>query len=374
MDINIVRYWRRSRMQGYLVLNTGDVLEGQWLGTPKETEGELVFNTAMTGYQEVMTDPSYAGQIVTMTYPLIGNYGWNGIDYESIKPSLKGFIVSTPSHNPEHYESTNTLVEMLDEHNIPALSHIDTRALTRIIREHGEVYGKITIEPVEKPVFTPVNSNIVSTVSVAEKLTYKTNNPASHPTPHVVVMDFGYKHSIAHSLLELGCDVTVVPYDTSFIEIQSLDPEGVLLSNGPGDPKALAHLSENIKKISESFPTMGICLGHQLVALAHGATTKRLPYGHRGSNHPVKDLQTGKVMITSQNHGYVVDYDSVNMKNWYISHVNVNDKSVEGLKHKTKPLMTVQFHPEAHPGPIDTHHLFVDFIQQFITKGEKQHA
>ncbi len=363
-----------SETTGYLVLNTGDVLEGRWLGKPKQAEGELVFNTAMTGYQEVMTDPSYAGQIVTMTYPLIGNYGWNEIDYESIKPSLKGFIVSTPSHNPEHYESTNTLMDMLEEHNIPALSHIDTRALTRIIREHGEVYGNITEDPNEKPVDTSVNPNIVSTVSVKEKTSYKTNTLANHPAPHVVVMDFGYKHSIAKSLVELGCDVTVVPYNITFIEVQSLDPDGVLLSNGPGDPKALAHLSENIKQISESFPTMGICLGHQLIALSHGATTKRLPYGHRGSNHPVKDLQTGKVMITSQNHGYVVDYDSVSMNNWYVSHVNVNDKSVEGLKHKTKPLMTVQFHPEAHPGPIDTHHLFVDFIQQFITKGEKQHA
>ncbi|SER37030.1 carbamoyl-phosphate synthase small subunit [Gracilibacillus ureilyticus] len=363
-----------QQSKGYLVLNTGDILEGNWLGTPNKMEGELVFNTAMTGYQEVMTDPSYAGQIVTMTYPLIGNYGWNEIDYESVKPSLAGFIVSTPSENPEHYESKNTLIEMLEKYEIPALSGVDTRALTRIIREYGEVYGKITTDPADKPVHTFVNPDIVSTVSVKEKIVYKTSDPANTPTPHVVVMDFGYKHSIAHSLLDLGCDVTVVPYNTSYLEIQALNPDGVLLSNGPGDPKALAGHSENIKHISENFPTMGICLGHQLIALAHGATTKRLPYGHRGSNHPVKDLQTGKVMITSQNHGYVVDYDSVNMKNWYVSHVNVNDKSVEGLKHKTKPLMSVQFHPEAHPGPIDTHQIFVDFIQQFITKGEKQHA
>ncbi|MDX8046345.1 carbamoyl phosphate synthase small subunit [Gracilibacillus sp. S3-1-1] len=359
---------------GYLVLNTGDVLEGKWLSSYKYADGELVFNTAMTGYQEVMTDPSYAGQIVTMTYPLIGNYGWNEVDYESIQPSLKGFIVSTPSHNPEHYESKYTLVEMLEKHKIPALSHIDTRALTKIIRKHGEVYGKMTDNPEDKPVNTSVNPNIVSTVSVAEKITYKTNNSTDQKAPHVVVVDFGYKHSIAHSLLELGCDVTVVPFDTRFIEVQSLAPDGVVLSNGPGDPKALAHLSTNLKQIADHFPTMGICLGHQLIALAYGATTKRLPYGHRGSNHPVKDVQTGKVMITSQNHGYVVDYDSVKMDDWYVSHINVNDKSVEGLKHKTKPLMTVQFHPEAHPGPIDTHHLFVNFIKQFITKGEKQHA
>ncbi|ENH96483.1 carbamoyl-phosphate synthase, small subunit [Gracilibacillus halophilus YIM-C55.5] len=358
----------------YLVLNTGDVLEGKWLSSVRSTEGELVFNTAMTGYQEVMTDPSYADQIVTMTYPLIGNYGCNDIDYESLKPYLAGFIVSTASHNPEHYESKQTLQKLLDEHKIPALSDIDTRALTRIIREHGEVYGKITADPYDQPDMSSVNPDIVSTVSVTQKQVFKTDQPANDPTPHVVLMDFGYKHSIAQSLLALGCDVTVVPYHTSYIEIQSLDPDGVLLSNGPGDPKALSDLLPNIKHISEEYPTLGICLGHQLVALAHGATTKRLPYGHRGSNHPVKDLQSGKVMITSQNHGYVVDYDSVNMKDWYVSHVNVNDQSVEGLKHQSKPLMTVQFHPEAHPGPIDTHHLFVDFIQQFITKGEKQHA
>lgn len=363
-----------QQTKGYLVLNTGDVLEGKWLGAPKKMEGELVFNTAMTGYQEVMTDPSYAGQIVTMTYPLIGNYGWNEIDYESLKPSVAGFIVSTLSENPEHYESKNTMIEILEKYQISALANIDTRALTRIIREKGEVYGKITDDSADKPILNDVDPAVVSSVSTKEKLFYKTSNPANHPTPHVVVMDFGYKHSIAHSLLELGCDVTVVPYDTAFLEIQRIAPDGVLLSNGPGDPKALKDLSENIKQISESFPTLGICLGHQLIALAHGATTKRLPYGHRGSNHPVKDLQTGKVMITSQNHGYVVDYDSVNNTNWYVSHINVNDKSVEGLKHKSLPLMTVQFHPEAHPGPIDTHHLFVDFIQQFITKGERQHA
>ncbi|WP_130859159.1 carbamoyl phosphate synthase small subunit [Gracilibacillus phocaeensis] len=357
--------------KGYLVLNTGDVLEGKWIGSPIHTEGELVFNTAMTGYQEVMTDPSYAGQIVTMTYPLIGNYGWNDMDYESIKPSLKGFLVSTISQNPEHYESTHTLINMLEEYQIPALAEIDTRALTRIIREHGEVYGKITSYVNDQPAVTEVESNLVSTVSIAEKVTYHTGLPEA---PHVVVIDFGYKHSIAKSLVKLGCDVTVVPYHTSFIEIQSIDPDGVLLSNGPGDPQALVHLSSNIKQISENFPTMGICLGHQLIALAHGATTKRLPYGHRGSNHPVKDLQTGKVMMTSQNHGYVVDDTTVNIEQWDVSHINVNDQSVEGLKHKTKPLMSVQFHPEAHPGPIDAHHLFVDFIQQYITKGEKQHA
>ncbi|MFC4388120.1 carbamoyl phosphate synthase small subunit [Gracilibacillus marinus] len=363
-----------QRPTSYLVLNTGDVLEGKWLSKPSKVEGELVFNTAMTGYQEVMTDPSYAGQIVTMTYPLIGNYGWNRIDYESIKPSLAGFIVSTPSENPEHYESTHTLIEMLEKYDIPALSHIDTRALTKIIREHGEVYGKITDNPEDTPLVNEVNPSIVAEVSVKEKVVYKTNRPSAVPTPQVVVMDFGYKHSIAHSLVELGCDVTVVPYNTSYLEIQSMDPDGVLLSNGPGDPKALKKQLHDIKQIAEHFPTMGICLGHQLIALAYGAETKRLPYGHRGSNHPVKDLQTGKVMITSQNHGYVVDYDSVNNDHFYVSHINVNDKSVEGLKHKSKPLMSVQFHPEAHPGPIDTHHIFVDFVQAFITKGEKLHA
>lgn len=359
---------------GYLVLNTGDVLEGKWLGPLNAVEGEMVFNTAMTGYQEVMTDPSYAGQIVTMTYPLIGNYGFNEFDSESIKPSLSGLIISYPCHTPEHYQSTFTILEMVKKYQIPTLYGIDTRALTRIIRDKGEVYGKITSDPKDLPQKQSVDQDIVAQVSVTEMKQYKTTMPTSYPKPHVVLMDFGYKHSITNSLLNLGCDVTVVPYNTSVEAIRKIDPDGILLSNGPGNPEDLNHLATNIKEITESFHTLGICLGHQLVALAHGAKTKKLPYGHRGSNHPVKDLLTGKVLITSQNHGYVVDMDSVDEKNWKVSHVNVNDRSVEGLVHHSKHIKTVQFHPEAHPGPIDTHNIFEQFVGEIATKGAKQHA
>ncbi|MCT2534898.1 carbamoyl phosphate synthase small subunit [Aquibacillus koreensis] len=358
---------------GYLTLSTGDVLEGVWLGSSVTAEGEMVFNTAMTGYQEVMTDPSYAGQIVTMTYPLIGNYGFNDIDSESIKPSLSGLIISNPCYTPDHYQSNYSIVEMIEKYNIPTLYGVDTRALTRIIREQGEVYGKITENKENFPEKDTVATNVVQRVSVTEIKSFKTKKQA-FSAPHVVVMDFGFKHSIMHSLLDLGCDVSVVPFDTTFEQIQALDPDGILLSNGPGNPKSLSHLASNIKQIADHYPTLGICLGHQLVALAYGATTKRLPYGHRGSNHPVKDLITGNVLITSQNHGYVVDMDSVEEKDWQVSHINVNDKSVEGLIHRTKNVMTVQFHPEAHPGPIDTHNIFVNFTKQLVAKGEKQHA
>ncbi|SDK29698.1 carbamoyl phosphate synthase small subunit [Sediminibacillus albus] len=366
-----------NEITGYLVLSTGDVLEGKWLGEEIAAEGELVFNTAMTGYQEVMTDPSYAGQIVTMTYPLIGNYGFNDFDHESLKPSLAGLIISSPCHTPEHYQASFTLTEMVSQYKIPTLYDIDTRALTRIIRENGEVYGKITSNKQAAPKMIKVDTEVVKKVSVTKITKVKGKNTSSHlpgKGPHVVVYDYGYKHSITDTLAELGCNVTVVPYDTPPAVIKELQPEGIVLSNGPGDPKYLSYLGGHIREVTDKYPTLGICLGHQLVALAHGGQTERLPYGHRGSNHPVKDLTTGKVFITSQNHGYVVDMDSVELANWDISHINVNDRSVEGLVHRTKPVMTVQFHPEAHPGPIDTYKIFKEFLSKIPDKGEKQHA
>ena len=362
---------------GYLVLNTGDVLEGKWLGDGHPAEGEMVFNTAMTGYQEVMTDPSYAGQIVTMTYPLIGNYGFNDIDHESLKPSLAGLIISYPCHTPEHYQSTFSLQEMVTEFNIPTLYDIDTRALTRIIRENGEVYGKITEDQADFPKKQTVDPDIVKQVSVQQITPAQGKNHRevlSDAAPHVVVYDYGYKHSITHTLMELGCKVTVVPFDTDPEAVEALQPDGIVLSNGPGDPQNLAYLAEDIKALTNHYPTLGICLGHQLVALAHGGQTERLPYGHRGSNHPVKNLANGKVLITSQNHGYVVKMSVEEMEDWEVSYVNVNDRSVEGLVHRNKPVMTVQFHPEAHPGPIDTYNIFHEFVDSLSAKGEKKHA
>lgn len=360
---------------GYLVLNTGDVLIGKWLGEPIEKEGEMVFNTAMTGYQEVVTDPSYAGQIVTLTYPLIGNYGCSDVMKESVHTALAGLIISSACSDPDHYQSNYSFIDFIKQNKLPTLYDIDTRALTRIIRENGEVYGKITTKPTNKPKQCAVDPMIVSKVSVAEIQQFTSITKfENHSKKHIVLMDFGYKQSIVEALLEQGCDVTVVPYHVQAETVEKLNPDGVILSNGPGDPKNLQAQLATIKQIANSYPTLGICLGHQLIALAFGGSTKRLPYGHRGSNHPVKDLLTGKVVITSQNHGYVVDEASIDSDNWYVSHINVNDKSVEGLKHKTKQVSSVQFHPEAHPGPIDSHDIFVQFIEQLPAKEVKQHA
>ncbi|AQQ54686.1 carbamoyl phosphate synthase small subunit [Planococcus lenghuensis] len=365
-----------EEITGYLVLSTGDVLEGKWLGDTNATEGEVVFNTAMTGYQEVMTDPSYAGQIVAMTYPLIGNYGFSDLDFESLVPSLAGLIISHPCRTPNHFQQDFTLEDMINRYHIPALYDIDTRALTRIIRSEGEVYGRITSDPEAFPVQQSVDPELVRKVSIQETATVssKSGNWSELSDPHVVVYDFGCKHSITHTLAELGCRVTIVPFDTAPDVVDSLQPDGIVLSNGPGNPADLAHLTETIKKVTDTYPTLGICLGHQLIALSHGGRTERLPYGHRGSNHPVKDLTTGKVFITSQNHGYVVDMESVEPDQWQISHVNVNDRSVEGLMHRTKPVMGVQFHPEAHPGPVDTYGVFTDFLRTIPVGKEKRHA
>ncbi|SFA90587.1 carbamoyl-phosphate synthase small subunit [Lentibacillus halodurans] len=359
---------------GYLLLSTGDVLEGKWLGSEQATEGELVFNTSMTGYQEVMTDPSYAGQIITMTYPLIGNYGFNHVDNESIKPFLNGLVIAHPSHHPDHYQLRDTLEEMAIKHGIPVLYDIDTRAVTRIIRKNGEVYGKITSDKQDFPTKLAVARDIVNNVSVQRITPLKANsNYAGSSNCHVVLWDFGYKQSITRTLKSLGCDVTVVPYDTPSGTIKELHPDAVILSNGPGDPESLSHLAGNIKTIAECYPVLGICLGHQLIASAYGAATKRLPYGHRGSNHPVRNTAQGKVMITSQNHGYVVDDETIDKTIWDISYININDASIEGLKHRQKPVVTVQFHPEAHPGPSDAHTIFEEFFST-ILKREAQYA
>lgn len=368
-------------MKGYLVLETGHVFQGELIGSKEDILGEVVFNTSMTGYQEIITDPSYAGQILTFCYPLIGNYGINNMDNESTRPQLAAVILGESCLHPSHYLAAQSFTEELAEMGVTGLAGIDTRALVKLIREEGYVNGKITshspfdqegqvtekvLQEVDK--YSYVLQPWVERVSVPENKTYL------NAGPHVVLIDYGYKKSILDALLEAGCKVTVVPFSISFEEVKALQPDGILLSNGPGDPELLKPWFSEIKKISSTYPTLGICLGHQLLALAHGAKTEKLKYGHRGGNHPVKELTTGKVYITPQNHGYVVVDESINQETFQVTFINVNDRSIEGLQHKSLPIQSVQFHPEAHPGPSDTAYIFDSFIQQLTQVGEMKYA
>lgn len=361
-------------MKGYLVLNTGEVFEGKWIGSEKVSEGEVVFNTAMTGYDAIVQNPSYAGQIVVLTYPLIGNCGYPEIEEGKGTLSLSGVIVSSINEHPEYENTSLSLTETLDQYNISALSDIDTRSLTKLIRKYGEVYGKITTNPDEKPNSIKTNDNLIEQVSVEEPTTFSSKNQSNPNTPHIVLVDFGYKQSILESLLQWGSQVTVVPYDTPIETIRKLDPDVVFYSNGPGNPEQLTSVLPTVKQVSQTYPTIGVSLGHQLIALAYGAETQRLSSGHRGTNHPVKEKATGKVYMTTQNHGYTVVNDSIDSSVWDISYTHVNDQSVEGLSHKYYPIWTVQFDPEAQYGPIDTQQLFHHLLNKMVAKGEKQHA
>ncbi|MBU9714030.1 carbamoyl phosphate synthase small subunit [Evansella tamaricis] len=355
--------------KGYLVLETGEVFEGTLLGELTEDVGEVVFNTSMTGYQEMITDPSYAGQILTFCYPLIGNYGLNAFDDESFQTALSGVIMSDVCEEPSHFQATKGFSEQLKEAGIPALTGVDTRTLVQTIRKHHTVKGVITCDPAKMKltVWNGVTSFWVDQVSTKEVEVFEPKSiglDLANPLKNVVLLDYGYKKSILHALLKEGCKVMVVPYHYTFEQVKALNPDGVLLSNGPGDPMELKPWFSEIKKMTETWPTLGICLGHQLIALSHGARTKKLAFGHRGGNHPVKELLTGKVRMTSQNHGYVVVEDSVNEGAFQVLFRNVNDGTVEGLKHKSLPIQSVQFHPEAHPGPTDTEYIFDQFMEQ----------
>ncbi|WP_078548138.1 carbamoyl phosphate synthase small subunit [Litchfieldia alkalitelluris] len=357
-------------MKGYLYLENGEKYQGELFTTSSETtfNGEVVFYTGMTGYQEVLTDPSYKNQIVVFTYPLIGNYGINDFDFESKKPHVAGVIVLECKDTVYHYEAKHSLKQYLAKWNIPLLSHADTRAIVKQIRKSGTMHGSLTCE--ENVVQTPSTEKFpVADVSVKQKVTY-----GEGPT-HIVLVDFGCKKSIIESLVERDCTVTVVPYSTPYEKILELKPDGIVLSNGPGDPKQLKSYLPNIKKTIENFPTLAICLGHQLVALAFGADTQKLRFGHRGANQPVIDVFNKKVYITSQNHSYVVDAKSLKNTSLSVRFKNVNDNSIEGIAHKSLPIVSVQFHPEAHPGPIDSGFIFNEFTESLSNvRREKQYA
>ena len=351
-------------MKAFLILEDGTVFTGTSIGSKREVISEIVFNTSMTGYLEVLTDPSYAGQAVVMTYPLIGNYGICREDMESYKAWPDGYIVRELSRIPSNFRSGDTIQHFLEEQDIPGISGIDTRALTKILREKGTMNGMITTNENFDCDEAVARMKNYSVTGVVKKTTCAEKYVLPGDGKKVALLDLGAKMNIARSLNERGCQVTVYPATTAAEEILAEKPDGIMLSNGPGDPKECTDIITEIRKLYESeVPIFAICLGHQLMALATGADTHKLKYGHRGGNHPVKDLETGRVYISSQNHGYVVDMDTLKAETAVPAFVNVNDGTNEGLKYVNKNIFTVQYHPEACPGPLDSGYLFDRFLK-----------
>ncbi|WP_438446343.1 glutamine-hydrolyzing carbamoyl-phosphate synthase small subunit [Gorillibacterium sp. sgz5001074] len=348
--------------QARLLLEDGTLFTGKAFGADGESTGEVVFNTGITGYQEVLSDPSYCGQIVTMTYPLIGNYGIIRDDFESMRPFIHGFVVRQHEDTPSNWRAQYTLDSLLKEYGIVGISGIDTRMLTRILRHHGTMKGILTTSnaPIEELKERLNGSSLLR--DQVDRVSTKSVFGCPGTKERVVVVDFGSKSGIIRDLTKRGCDVVVVPHTATAEQIRRLCPDGVLLSNGPGDPKDVPHAAEMIAELLGELPIFGICLGHQLFALASGADTEKLKFGHRGGNHPVKDLKSGRCYITSQNHGYTVREDSVAGTELEVTHINNNDKTIEGLRHKQYPAFSVQYHPEAAPGPFDSSYLFDEFL------------
>ena len=352
----------------YLVLEDGSIHQGESFGADTTGHGDVIFNTSMTGYQEVLTDPSYAGQLVMLTYPIVGNYGINREDIESCRIQVRGLIVREHCDQPSHGDSELTLHEYLKSQGIPGIAGVDTRAITRRLRNQGVMMGLITTESpeaaktklAEAPRYDDLD--LVSTVTTEHKYTWEGDDPVIEgPKYRIVVTDSGLKYNILRLLKQRGCEVIAVPATTSAAEILSLQPSGILMSPGPGDPRLLDYVTDNVKQLLGRVPMMGICLGHQLIARAVGAKTYKLKFGHRGANHPVKDLNTGRVYITAQNHGYAVDADSL-PAGLEVSMLNLNDNTVEGLLHRDIPLLTIQYHSEASPGPRDNEYVFDKFL------------
>ena len=350
-------------MRAFLILEDGTVFAGESIGSTREVISEIVFNTSMTGYLEVLTDPSYAGQAVVMTYPLIGNYGITP-DMESERPWVDGYIVRELSRIPSNFRCEGTIQDFLKEHDIPGICGIDTRALTKILRDKGTMNGMITTdEDYDLDEILP-RLAAYTTGDVVSKVTCAAPKVLPGDGKRVALLDLGAKRNIAKSLNDRGCEVTIYPADTPAETILAGNPDGIMLSNGPGDPKECTEVIKEIKKLYDlDVPIFAICLGHQLMALATGADTHKMKYGHRGGNHPVKDLSTGRVYISSQNHGYVVDVDKLDPSIATPAFVNVNDGTNEGLKYTGKNIFTVQFHPEACPGPQDSGYLIDRFIE-----------
>ena len=382
-----------------LVLEDGSVYEGHSFGSATTTYGEVVFDTSMTGYQEMLTDPSFAGQILVPTYPLIGNYGINESDSESKQIQVRGLTVREYCSQPSHWQSTRTLHEFLLTYGIPGISGIDTRALTRHLRLQGAMMGIVTSQMTAEEALEELKTlprydsvNFVRQVSTEKAYEWQSHVPAAadlissslkaedkEPVlnlskdegeakrSHIVVIDYGLKYNILRILSQLGCRATAIPCTASAKDVLALDPDGIVLSPGPGDPALLGDIAETVRNLIGKKPIMGICLGHQLIAKALGAGTFKLKFGHRGGNHPVRDLATGRVYITAQNHGYAVDADTLK-GGLEVSHINLNDGTVEGLRHRDLPIVSIQYHSEAAPGPLDNMYLFERFLE--MVKGD----
>ncbi|HEX2946799.1 MAG TPA: glutamine-hydrolyzing carbamoyl-phosphate synthase small subunit [Clostridia bacterium] len=349
-------------MKSVLVLEDGTYFPGEGFGQKGETAGEVVFNTCMTGYQEITTDPSYNGQIVTMTYPLVGNYGFNGEDNESYKTHVQGFIVKELCVEPNNWRNTTDPDEYFRKNNIIGLKGIDTRALTQHIRSHGSMFGIISTECGNVDILL---EKLKAKMQEKRSLVMEVTTPEPYLIPGggntVALLDFGVKRNIIRSLQKRGCNIYVLPASSTAEEILSVNPDGVLVSNGPGDPKDLPGAKAVLQQLLGKKPLFGICLGHQLLGLSLGGNTYKLKFGHHGGNHPVKDFITGRCYITSQNHNYALEKDF--SSDIEITHMNVNDNTVEGFRHKTLPVLSVQYHPEAAPGPQDSAYLFDEFIK-----------
>ena len=372
----------KSIQKAILALEDGTVYEGTSFGYPGEKAGELVFNTSMTGYQEILTDPSYKGQIVIMTYPLIGNYGINEADIESRNPKVEGFVIKENSILYSNWRAERSLSDYLVEHRIMGVEGMDTRALTKHIREKGAMKAILSTEDldrdrlVQKARSSPglIGRDLVREVTCEKPYPWREKNDSQFLLNHrpyrqpltplkVVVMDFGVKFNILRSLREWGCEVIVLPASSSVETILANKPDGILLSNGPGDPEGVPYAIETVRKLIGKKPIFGICLGHQLLGLALGGRTFKLKFGHRGANQPVKDVKTGRVSITSQNHGFAVDPTSLNPDEVELTQINLNDQTLEGMRHRALPIFSVQYHPEASPGPQDTQDLFGEFVK-----------